>query len=68
MTRTNRECITFFCFLLFFFIKQVQKKTPPEGFEPSTPGLEVRCAIQLRHGGVITTLVGLEPTTARSEV
>ena len=46
----------------------LKKKTPPEGFEPSTPGLEVRCAIQLRHGGVITTLVGLEPTTARSEV
>ena len=65
MTRTNRECIT------FFFKNNLEnqpKNTPPVGFEPTTPGLEVRCAIQLRHGGVITTLVGLEPTTARSEV
>ena len=29
----------------------VKEKTPPAGFEPATPGLEVRCAIQLRHGG-----------------
>ena len=51
---------------LFWTVKTFcskKAKTPPAGFEPATPGLEVRCAIQLRHGGK-PTLVGLEPTTA----
>ena len=44
-----------------------KKNTPLAGFEPATPGLEVRCAIRCATEA-ITILVGLEPTTARSEV
>ena len=42
---------------------------PPAGFEPATFGLEVRRAIRCAmEAKKISTLVGLEPTTARSEV
>ena len=34
-----------------FLQGKTKKRPPPAGFEPATPGLEVRCAIQLRHGG-----------------
>ena len=36
---------------LEIFKSKNKKRPPPAGFEPATPGLEVRCAIQLRHGG-----------------
>ena len=39
--------IVFFCFSLTRrMLKDNEKKTPPAGFEPATPGLEVRCAIR----------------------
>lgn len=30
----------------------IAPKTPCAGLEPATPGLEVRCAIQLRQQGI----------------
>ena len=31
----------------------IKKRAPEVGLEPTTPGLEVRCAIQLRQDGLV---------------
>ena len=51
-------------------VRYKSKNTPPAGLEPATFGLEVRRAIHCAMEAIKrdTTLVGLEPTTARFEV
>lgn len=38
-------------FLYYLNPKMIKKKLPSVGIEPTTPRLEVWCAIQLRHEG-----------------